>query len=185
MISTLAGPNEYLINLELKNRISKFSEVHGNLAIEQIDGTETDLQYIGDSVSNLSFLSPNRLIILKRGSENKQLQDSIEKILDLVPDTNEIIIVEPNIDKRLSYYKYLKKSTDFKEFINLDNNELTNWITKYVNEKDGKISPSDARYLIEIAGNNQLRLYNELNKLISYKSTISKDSINLLVEPMP
>lgn len=185
MIITLSGSNEFMIDSELKNIISEFSIKYGNMAIEQIDGTESDLQTINEAISGLSFLSPNRLVVLKNGSNNKQFTESIEKILKTVPDTNDLVIIEPNIDKRLSYFKNLKKLTDFRTYDELDDNQLIRWIVDYVKERKGKISNSDARYLIDLAGNNQLKLSNEIDKLLNYQPEINKESINKLVEPIP
>jgi DNA polymerase III delta subunit len=184
MIKTLSGSNEFTIESELKNIISDFVKNNGDLAIEQIDGSEADIQSITEVLTNLSFLYPNRLIILKKGSLNKQFIDSAEKILSNIPPNNEVVIVEPNIDKRLSYYKLLKKNTDFKDFSELDFGQLSNWVLETTSHEGGHIANNDARYLVELAGTNQNRLFNEITKLISYKPEITRQSINLLVEPI-
>lgn len=183
MIITLSGSNHYMINNELKNILSDFADQNGSMAIEQIDGGEAEFQSVTESLTNLSFLTPNRLIILKRGSNNKQFIDSVEKVLENIPSTNTIVIVEPNIDKRLSYYKSLKKLTEFKNYEDLEFGQLARWIDEKVKQQGGTINNNDARYLVELVGIDQMRLANEVKKLLSYQNEITRDSIDLLVEP--
>ncbi len=185
MIVTLAGSNEFMIEFELKKILKEFVAKHGDMAVEQIDGAEADLQEITDSISGISFLFPNKLIILRRGSSNKQFIDSITQIVENIPENNDLIIVEPNIDKRLSYYKTLKKISDFKMYDELDPGQLSRWIEQKVKENGGNINSSDSRHLIEVAGNNQLRISNEIDKLISYNPKINRVSIDSLIEPIP
>lgn len=185
MIVTLAGSNDFMIENELKSISSNFKDKHGEFAVEQIDGSETDYQSIFESASNLSLLSPNKLIIIKRGSSNKIFIDSIEQVIKNTPSTNDLIIVEPSVDKRLNYFKVLKRSTDFRSYDELDLRQLVHWINETVSKHGGIIKNSIAAYLIEIAGMNQMRLSNEIIKLISYQNEVTKETIDLLVEPLP
>jgi DNA polymerase III delta subunit len=185
MIVTLSGTNDFLIESELKKLISEFRSKNDSADIEQIDASESDLQAIIEAVTNLSFLEPNRFIVLRRGSSNKPFMEAIEKILSNTPPTNELIIIEPNIDKRLSYYKTLKKNTDFRNYDLLEFGQIANWIVQITKDRGGIIDMTDSRYLIEVAGNNQLRLDSEINKLLNYNKSISRESIDLLVEPIP
>ena len=45
-----------------------------------------------------------------------ELQEQLEQLLDEVPETTDLIIVEPRPDKRTSYYKKLQKQTEFKSY---------------------------------------------------------------------
>jgi len=185
MIVTITGSNNFLVETELKNILSDFKNLHGEIAIEQIDGSDVEYQAIFESVSNLSFLTPSKMIILRRGSGNKIFMDSIEEIIKNTPDTNDLVIIEPNIDKRLAYYKTLKKLTDLREYNELDSNQLVRWIDEEVEKRGGQISNADIRHLIDLTGLNQMKLSNEITKLISYQRRINKESIDLLVEPIP
>jgi len=66
------------------------------------------------------------MIILNSPSENKSLNDNIEKLLESVSDTTDLIIVEPKFDKRLSLLlKPSKKKAEVKEFLDLNEQEFT------------------------------------------------------------
>lgn len=185
MITTLSGPNGYMLGRALENKLSDFKDDYGDLAIEQIDGLDNDYQTIIDSLLNLPFLTTSKLVILRTPSANKQFSEGIDKILSDIPETNDVVIVEPSIDKRSKYYKLLKQATDYKSFEELDVSGLTRWIIELVHEKGGQITPIEASYLVELLGINQLRISNEITKLLSYKPQITKETIDKLVEPIP
>jgi DNA polymerase III delta subunit len=185
MITTLAGSNDFMIQLELTNLVDKFKLKNDEISIEQIDGAEAEESAILESINSLSLLFPSKLTVLKRGSSNKGFSESVDRAIKEMPESNNLIIVEPNIDKRTSYYKNLKKLTDFKLFEDLDSNQLIKWIEQTAKQEGGLIRNNDARYLIEVAGSNQLKLSNEMAKLISFKPEISRENIDELVDPIP
>ena len=122
---------------------------------------------------------------MRRPSANKEFIDKAEELLSGVPETTDVVIVEPKLDKRLGYYKLLKKATDFREFKELDPGGLARWLVDEANTKDGKISSSDANYLVQRVGANQQLLANELEKLLLHDAQISRQSIDLLTEATP
>jgi DNA polymerase III delta subunit len=102
-----------------------------------------------------------------------------------VPETTDVVIVEPKLDKRSSYYKFLQKKTEYKEFTQLDMNGLAQWLVGKAKEQGGSISASDARYLVERVGLSQQLVGNELAKLILYRPQVSRETIDLLTEATP
>jgi hypothetical protein len=50
----------------------------------------------------------------------KSFTERFEGFLGEVAETNDVLIVESKLDKRLSYYKQLKKLTEFRVFSVLD-----------------------------------------------------------------
>lgn len=170
---------------ELKKLLAGFVEAHTDMAVERFDGDESEAARMRESVSSLPFLTERKLVILNEPGNQKAFAEHIEDILKEVADTTDLIIIEPKLDKRLSYYKTLKKSTDFREFGDVDAAGLARWASEYVEARGGKLSASDARTLIDRAGPNQQLLSSELNKLLNYDSNISEASIELLVEKTP
>ena len=140
---------------------------------------------IQEALTSLPFLSNKKMVVLRSPSASKKFLEEAEKLLAEVPETTDVVIVEPKLDKRLSYYKYLKKSTDFQEFPQLDVNGLAQWLVSTAKEQRGSISPSDARYLVERVGTNQQMLSNELEKLLINDLKVSRQAIDVLTEPTP
>lgn len=185
MIITLTGENSFALHHELDKLVQDFVKQHGDLALERMDCEEAEFDKIREAVISLPFLASKKLVVLRAPSTNKRFVEEAEQLLADLPETNEIILVEPKLDKRTAYYKYLQKQTDFRQFPALDQIGLANWLVKRAKAQDGTLSLSDARYLVERVGADQQLLSNELEKLLLYESKIDRRTIDLLTEPTP
>ncbi len=185
MITTLTGSNSFGLKTELKLWIDEFIKEHGDMGLERLDGEEDEFDRIRESLESLPFLATKKMVVLRIPGNNKEFVEKAEILLTNMSETTDVIIVEPKLDKRSSYYKFLKNKTDFKEFNELDENSLAKWLIEQAKHKDGLISSNDARYLIERVGTNQQLLANEIIKLINYDKKITRQTIDLLTEPTP
>ena len=185
MITTLTGANDFARSHELHKLVQSFIDEHTDMAVERFDGEEVSMERMRESLQSLPFLTPRKLVILREPSKQKAFTENIENILTGVAETTDVIIVEPKLDKRLSYYKLLKEMTGFQDFIDLDGSGLAKWAQNYVSEKGGTISQIDARALIDRVGGNQQMLQNELDKLVAFSSTVTKETIELLTDRLP
>ncbi len=180
MITTIVGTNSYSIKKFLQDFKKSFIDDFGDMAVEQIDCEDVEYTKILDAVQSLPFLVPSKLVILLSPSSNKKFTEVFADIADSVPDNVKVFIVESKLDKRSVFYKTLKSKTEYKEFNELDLPALTQWVVSEVDQKDGKIARVDAKYLVERVGLNQTKLGNELDKLLTYKTEINRDSIDNL-----
>ncbi|HEY5806084.1 MAG TPA: DNA polymerase III subunit delta [Candidatus Saccharimonadales bacterium] len=185
MIIILTGANDFLRKAELKKLVADFVAAHTDMAVERFDGDESDPARTRESIGSLPFLTARKLVILDSPGKQKTFAENIETILKEVAETTDLIIIEPKLDKRLTYYKTLKKATDFREFTDLDANGLTRWAVEYTKEQGGALAAGDARFLIDRVGLSQQLLGQELNKLLAYDPNITKATIKLLTEPAP
>lgn len=185
MLVTLTGENSFALGRELRLLTDEFVKAQGELALERIDAQEADFTAVREALVSLPFLATRKMVVLRAPGTNKQFTEQAEQLFASLPETTDVIIVEPKLDKRLSYYKFLKKSTDFREFPELDVHGLASWLTTSATAQKGSISASDARYLVERVGTNQQLLSNELEKLLIYDSKITRQTIDLLTEATP
>ncbi len=185
MIVTLTGANDFLRKAELKKLVADFVDTYTDMAVERYDGDEVDSARMRESVSSLPFLTERKLVILYEPSKQKAFAEHIDDVLQDVADTTDVVIVEPKLDKRLSYYKTLKKATDFRDFGELDANGLARWVSDYAKGQGGNLSASDARLLVDRVGLSQQLLASELGKLLVYDPHITKTTIELLTEKTP
>lgn len=185
MIVTLTGPNDFARTRELRKLVADFVAEHGDFALETLDGEEATFERLQESLQSLPFLAAKKLVVLKSPGTNKQFTEAAEKLLKDIPETTDVIVVEPKLDKRLAYYKFLKKATDFRECNELDANGLARWASEYAKEKGGELSSNDARFLVERVAGGQQRLLNELDKLLAYDAKISRANVEHLTEPTP
>jgi len=185
MVITLSGDNGFGLAKELRKLTADFVKKHGDLALERLDGQEADLEQMRQAVQALPLLASHKMVVLRNPGVNKQFAEQAEQILGGAPETTDVIVVEPKLDKRLAYYKFLTKKTDFRDFAALDQNGLAGWLVRAAKQQGGSLSPADARYLVERIGTNQQLLGNELDKLLLYNPAISRQSIDALTEPAP
>ena len=185
MITTLTGENSFALQSRLREITAAFAAEHGDLAVERVDAEEVDFARLREAAAGLPFLAAKKLVVLQSPSANKQFLEKFEQLFDELPETNDLVLIEPKLDKRLAYYKFLKSRTDFQTFPELDTAGLARWLTEAVKQGSGSISPADARYLVERVGANQRLLSNEIDKLLLYNPKITRQSIDLLTEPTP
>lgn len=185
MIVTLTGSNDFARKQELKQLVTDFLRAHDEMAMERLDGEEATAEQMQAAIQSLPFLTTRKLVILREPGKQKAWTEKFEGILQQIADTTDLVIIEPKLDKRLSYYKTLKKQTDFREFGEMDGQSLAAWAVQYVKEHGGTLASSDARLLVDRLGTSQQLLQSELDKLQAYDSTVTKATIELLVEPLP
>jgi DNA polymerase-3 subunit delta len=183
---TITGSNSLLRRAELDKLAAAFVAEYGDMAVERLDGEEASSDRMREALNSLPFLSARKLVILRDPSHQKAFAEAIDVVLaDMSDATTDVIFYEPKLDKRLSYYKTLKKQTDFREFGDLDSGALARWAVDFAAEQGGTLAPTDARFLIDRVGLNQQLLQQEILKLVAYDDHITRQTIELLTEPMP
>lgn len=185
MVVTLTGEDLFGLRAALRELVSAFEASYGDMATERLDGGDAPYERVQVALTGLPFLSDRKLVVLREGGANKQFAEHAESLLMAIPDTTDIILVEPKLDKRSAYYKLLKKATDFREFAKLDEQELAQWLVSAAKGRDGNLAAADARFLVERIGADQQLLAGELDKLLLYEPHITRQTIELLTEPSP
>lgn len=185
MITILTGPNDFARTHELQRRVTAFVTEHGDFAVERFDGEESSMERMREGLQSLPFLTVRKLVVLREPGKQKAFAEDVAAILGDIAGTTDVIIVEPKLDKRLTYYKTLKKSTEFLDFIELDGGGLAKWAMAYCKDHAGEISPADARMLIDRVGGNQQMLQNELDKLVAFAPHITAQTIEQLTDRLP
>lgn len=155
------------------------------MGLERLDGEEVSYEQMLGAVQSLPFLAPRKLVVLRAPSACKEFTEKFEQFTEEIAETNDVLIVEPKLDRRLGYYKLLKRDTNFQEFAVLDANGLARYLADYAKGQGGTLSAGDARTLVDRVGQNQLTLQHEVDKLLAYDPKITKTSIELLTERTP
>jgi len=185
MVITLTGANSFGLKRELDSLVAAFLAEHDSMGLERIDGEEAEFDRLSEALTSLPFLASKKLVILRSPGANKKFVEQASKLLADIPETTDVVIVEPKLDKRGAYYKLLKKVTDYKEYPELDINGLARWAGDHAKVGGGTLGLSDARFLVERVGVNQQLLSHEVDKLLLHSPQITKQSIELLTEATP
>jgi DNA polymerase-3 subunit delta len=185
VITTLTGENDVLRQEALRQITAEFLLEHDAMGLERLDGEETSYERMHEAAQSLPFLASKKLIVLRTPGANKDFAEHFEQFAHDIAETNDVVLVEPKLDKRLSYYKQLKRETEFKEFTTLDANGLARYLVDYSKQQGGTLKANDARALVDRAGTNQLTLQHEVDKLLAYNTTVDRASIELLTDRTP
>ena len=184
MLFLFYGENNYAMRKKLDEMIARYLEKTGSdLGLERFDGAKIEAETLISAMTSVPFLVTSRLIITSNLSLNKTTAEAVLQSLDRVPDSSVVVFYEPNIDQRTKFFKSLKKIAKVAEFTALPLPKLIAWIRKTTLDLNGEIDSSNSQFLIEYTGNDQWRLWQELNKLVNFQKNITQDSIRALVEP--
>lgn len=155
------------------------------MSIEEIDCEDIPTETILNALQSSSLFSEKKLVIAKNIARNKKLSEDIEQIFTVAKDTNDLIIVEKDADKRSVYYKFIKKTADFTPCEELNEDQMNVWLRSETKNMEARLSAPDAAYLIRRVGLNQQRLHNELQKLVAYDADITRENIDIMTAETP
>lgn len=185
MIVTLTGDNAFMLGSESNRFIAEFTNKYGSTVIERIDGLSVVPNQLQSLMQSGSLFSTKRMLVVSAIAGNKQLSEQIDNVIGADNPDIELLFIESKFDKRSVLYKVLKNKTDFREFNQLDAVALSKWVIDRTKQQGGEISSIDAKYLVQRIGLDQLRLANELEKLITYNPRVNKVSIDELTDLTP
>lgn len=185
MIVTLTGANDFERSSQLDELVAEFIAKHTDMAVERFDGEETETDRMIGAIQSLPFLTARKLVVLREPSKQKAFAEAIETTAKNVPESTDVVILEPKLDKRLGYYKTLKKLTDFRDFPEMDSNGLARWASEYAKGQGGSLSLPDARFLIDRVGIQQLTVQHEIDKLLLYDPQITRNTIEAMTDSTP
>lgn len=185
MIVTFTGSNDFDRIQAIDSAVAAFITEYTDMSVERFDGESTDANQLFGAMQSPPFLTARKLVIVRQPSAQKAFTEGFADALPRIPETTDVYLIEPKLDKRQGYYKTLQKHTDFRDFAPLDANGLAHWAVDYAKQASGSLSLPDARYLIDRLGVDQLRVQNELDKLLLYAPQITDKTINILTDRMP
>jgi DNA polymerase-3 subunit delta len=178
------GPNTYALRLQLKQMSEAYqTKAKSDFGLERIDGSLVKAQELLSALQATPFLASSRLVIVEGLASNKSYTPSVSTMLKKVPATTVAVFVEHSVDQRTIFFKELSKADKVIKFEHLVGSKLSNWINAEVMRLNGSIEPQAVRELIDLAGEDQWRLSEEINKVVNYESAVSVETIRMLVLP--
>lgn len=183
MILFFYGPNTYELRQELGRLTQAFIKKNGNdLGLERRDGAGMTKGELAAVTQAMPFLSSSRLVIIEGLAASKAV-DGLSKVLEAVPPTTVLVLADPEVDRRSSYYKQVTAAADQAvEFKPRGGADLESWVRKEAARHGAKIAPQAVRRLVELAGDDQWRLSGELGKLANFREAIGVAEVDELVE---
>lgn len=181
MITLLSGDNEFAI-LQKQNRIiADYLGEHDAFGLERLDGEDLEPARLRDAVLQLPFLVNKKLVVVSKAFATKEIAELLLELLQSIPDDIDLVLVDTKADKRTKLYKELASSKLVSEFINIKGSALERWVADYAEECGSSITDTDAKYLIDRVGADQMLLAREIEKL-AYGAKIDRLEIDDLTD---
>ncbi len=185
MITTLSGKNSFELRRALRAIVEAAESELGDFGVEKIDAENAEVDFILQSVQSLPFLVPKKLVVVNNVQSNAKLLERLEELVGRAADEVDVVLVGPIFDKRKGSYNFLKKHTSLQEFNELKTYDLPKWAVQTAKEKGVFLSLTDATYMIERVGANQMVLESEIAKMSIGHDQIDRAVINKHTEASP
>ncbi len=161
------GPGEFRLEKTLERvRESYIPESARDFNQEVLYADETAPQEIMNHALSMPFLSPRRLLVVRRTEALKaQGLETFLPYLERPPDTTCLIFVSSKPDFKLKFYKRIRSLGRAVQFGDLRERQVIPWIRSTAGEMGLHIEQEACAYLQQIVGANLRELYGELEKL--------------------
>lgn len=182
MIQLIVGDNSFEVERMIKSIVDQ-----SDLVAEIIDGTQLEVVDVPDLLMGSSLFSDSRLVIIKNLSDNKSLWAEFGGWVERISDDVELILVEPNPDKRTSTFKTLKslsKYTELPAWTDRDQLKAQDWLSKEAELSGVELNKKSIQLIVDRVGVNQWNLFHALEKL-SLLGAVSDDIINNIIDLNP
>lgn len=183
MIITLVGENDFERRQARDQLVASAVEQYGPHAVAFMDAEQANEQELRERLCAPSLLVPASMVVLQGLGTNKTLAEKLLDLLPDIPETNTLVINEAALDKRTTFYKTLKKDSDFREFPLHDARSLQKWAGEQAAAIGGTLNAREAAQLVDRVGTDQWQLAQEINKLVAFAPEVTSETIERLVEP--
>jgi len=186
-IKLITGNNNFMaFNAMLKAK-NQYIADSGSDSVDKIDVSEVELNTIKEALQAQSLFSMGNLnlVILSNASTNKLAVDFISDKFDQISENTDVIIFDQSLDKRSSLYKKLKQKSLIEDYPKLRPFELVNWAIDQSKELGFELSKFCAQRLVDLVGDDQWLLFNDLNKLSLVNGEITNSAIDEQVSATP
>jgi DNA polymerase-3 subunit delta len=174
LIYVIAGKEESLVNARCRELLDTLLEpsqrVTGLLDAETASVPASDVL---DELRTAPFLTDKRVVLI-RGADDfiSQNRSLLEKYLDHPCPTGRLVLTVKSWDSRTRLAKALPKVGKLISVTPPSHRELPQRLTEYAREAhDKQLSRDAAELLIELTGDELIRLYSEIDKVALFADT--------------
>ena len=160
------------------------------------EGRKYDLISVKEAIDALPVFSDTKLLLFNntgifqltgKDAATKEYREFWEDIIDKIPSEVYVVFDESKIDKRSSLYKKLNKKNSVVEFEYLSEEKMISWTVGLFKTMGKIISPTDAKYLIEITQDGMTSIKREAEKISAYtqgKTSVTRQDIKDITVPV-
>lgn len=163
----LQGEETYFIDL-VSNYIEATVLTDAEKSFNQVTfyGKDSDVHAIVDTAQRYPMMAERQVVLLKEAQALKGF-DQLLTYIESPPPTTVLVISYKYkfLDKRTKVAKALAKHAVCLDAKKLYENQIPDWIAKFLSQRQYQIDPKAATLLVEFLGTDLSKISNELNKL--------------------
>lgn len=196
-IYLFTGQETYLLDKELFRRKEWFFQKFWPDSIFSFSLDNLDIGQIKQAIYSSGLFTTKKLILINWlpldattklwEEKNEQLQtfvDALIKSEGKIPEDSLVVFISSTPDKRLKLYKFLEKNATVKEFSQLKNNDIEEFVKKELS--DCIVDHATIQYFLTKVGSDLYRIWFECDKLktrskIKQQKHIDEPMIDLIV----
>lgn len=164
----LMGDESYFID-KITDYISANVLTESDKAFNQtvLYGKDVDIASVINAAKRFPMMAEHQVIIVKEAQNINQIEDLVYYAENPLKSTLLVLNYKyKKLDKRKKLYKILDKSAVLFESKKLYDNQVPDWITKYLKTRNKEIQPTGALLLTEFLGSDLSKISMELEKLM-------------------
>ncbi|MCR5829521.1 MAG: DNA polymerase III subunit delta [Lachnospiraceae bacterium] len=168
-IYLLSGSETYLVRhcVRMLKKAALGSDEEADMNFTSYNEQNFDFKAFYDTVSTVPFLAAYRVVLLEGCKIGDEI-DTFVSMLDEMPQTTLIIMVEKSIDKKTKLYKAVAKHGYVCDLSELTGQNRIDFIVRELNKYGKGVTGSVAAYFAENVGGDLYNLMNEAHKVASY-----------------
>ena len=180
-IFLFTGENYYELSKERNRWIQEFITKHGQENLVVTDSSRLSMSIFMDEICTAPFIAQRRMVLVD--GIPKLEKDQYALLESSIHPQVLLVFVDPKPDKRLSFTKEVLAKATVKTFTPLRGAALQRWISDLTTSEGSSISTEEILFLLEMVGENQSLLANEICKLTTLADgkPITKDHIESMV----
>tara|TARA_Y100000782_G_scaffold109356_1_gene134166 strand:- start:4036 stop:5040 length:1005 start_codon:yes stop_codon:yes gene_type:complete len=130
-------------------------------------GNDIDFDQLIEAAKRFPMMAEHQLVIVKEAQNLKKFEKFLDYAKNPMPSTILVFAHKyKSIDKRTAVSKAITKNGVVFESKKLYENQIPDWINKYLAAKNFNITPKASMLLVEFLGNELSNIANELDKLM-------------------
>lgn len=189
----LYGEEKYLVKHYTSLITKKVVEpAFADFNFHEYEGKGLDFDELSQAVEALPMMSEHTLISIKDFPADALNQEASEEFLSIIsdiPETTVILISNVNIDVNMKSAKGKKILSEIDKYgcsvllSRADTNQLIKLIEKGAQSRGCAISPTEARYILTLVGDDMNVIINELDKICFYAGggNITREHIDAVI----
>ncbi|MBU0766378.1 DNA polymerase III subunit delta [Patescibacteria group bacterium] len=169
-IFIFSGPNRFTLYEEKKRWVGNFIQKHGDENLLTVDAKGLTMRDLLDEVSVAPFIASNRLVVVDGPMKcKKEEAQSLSKQIHPQVILLFVVHLDPLRKGKIpAIMKEIEKISDHRQFPKVTRSSLIGWIDEKCKQNSGSIGKDARDLLLEISGEDQGMLSQEIIKLCLY-----------------